>query len=90
MCDSNAHTPSPEAPASAETNTIVQRQSPRPPMTVPIGVPRAVDAVKPVITTARAKPRFSGETIVAAAPVAVGANIAAPRPARTRVASATA
>ena len=46
-------------------------------MIAPIGVPRAVEAVRPVMTTASVKPRFSGGTIVAAAPVAVGANIAA-------------
>ncbi len=34
-------------------------------------------------------PRFSGATMVAAAPVAVGANIAAPNPARSREARAS-
>jgi hypothetical protein len=58
-------------------------------MSAPIGVPSAVDAVKPVMTIARAKPRFSGVTMAAAAPVAVGANIAAPRPAKDRVARAS-
>ena len=43
-----------------------------PPITAPMGDPSAVAPVSPAITTESAKPRFSGETRVAAAPVAVG------------------
>jgi hypothetical protein len=84
MCDSSVSTPRPEAAARADTNTIVHRQSPRPPITVPMGVPSAVEAVRPATTTDNEKPRFSVGTKLAAAPVAAGTNIDAPRPARTR------
>ncbi len=45
MGDNNAHTPMPDATANADTN-IVQRQSPRPPITAPIGEPSAKAPVK--------------------------------------------
>src|ERR1700738_3674290 len=86
--ESMVHTPIADTPASAATKTIVHRQSPRPPITAPVGDPSAVDAVSPATTTERANPRRSGATIMVAAPVAVGANMAAPIPANIRVATA--
>jgi hypothetical protein len=54
MCDRNAMTPSAASAASTATKTMVQRQSAKPPIIVPIGAPRAVDIVRPVMTTASA------------------------------------
>src|SRR5258708_35579248 len=79
------HTPSPAMVPSAATNAIVQRQSPRPPMTAPVGDPSAVDRVRPATTTESANPRRSVGASIAADPVAVGENIAAPRPANARL-----
>jgi len=83
-------TPSAEIAASAATKAIVHRQSPSPPMRAPEGDPSAVEAVSPATTTERANPRRSAGTIMVADPVAVGANIAAPAPAKMRVTSAIA
>src|SRR6201999_793395 len=57
-------------------------------MTVPRGDPKAVEIVKPDITTESAKPTRSGGTMTVAEPTAVGENMAAPRPARALVAKA--
>ena len=46
-----AQTPSPAAAPSTATNSMVQRQSPSPPITAPIGEPIAVDKVRPATTT---------------------------------------
>jgi len=46
--------PTAAARPSAETKYIVQRQSPSPPMTVPIGEPSAVAAVSPATMIASA------------------------------------
>ncbi len=59
---------------SAETNSMVARQSPvRLPIAVPMGAPSAVAALRPVMTVAMARPRRSGgASAVAAATAAEG------------------
>ena len=84
-CGSIVPIPSAEAMPSAATNHIAVRQSPKPLNAVPIGEPRAVALVSPVMTTARALPRRSGGTSDAPTDVAIGLNIAAPNPATSRL-----
>lgn len=43
-----------------------------------MGEPNAVESVNPVTTTDKAKPRGEGGTSIAADPVVVGENMAAP------------
>lgn len=89
-CSSSTRMPRPAASPTAATKYIVQRQSPSPPSTVPIGEPSAVAAVRPATITAIAWPRRFGSTMLAPVPVAVGEYMAAPSPANTREASASA
>ncbi|MNT03582.1 hypothetical protein D3C72_1381250 [compost metagenome] len=70
---------------SAVTNQSVVLQLPNPPIKVPIGEPRAVAPVRPAVTVASARPRFSGAASAEATPNAVGENSAAPNPARARL-----
>jgi hypothetical protein len=81
-------TPSAAATASAATYQSALRQSATLPITVPIGAPSAVAPLSPARTTARARPRRSGVTSIAAVALAAGVNIAAPSPATARPASA--
>src|ERR1700722_16680926 len=90
MSESIVPRPRAETAASAATKALVHRQSRSPAMSAPVGDPRAVEAVSPATTTERANPLRSAGTIMVAAPVAVGANIAAPIPAKMRVTSAIA
>jgi hypothetical protein len=49
--DKKTAIPATDKAPSAATNPMVQRQSPSPPMTAPIGVPNAVETVRPATTT---------------------------------------
>jgi hypothetical protein len=70
---------------SAATHQSVPRHPPKPPINVPVGALSAVAPASPPVTTGRARPLFSCATSEAAAPSAVGANIAAPSPAMARL-----
>lgn len=67
-----ASTPIRPSAVSAVMNHIVARQPRTLPTTVPIGAPRAVAAVSPVVTAAMARPRRSGSTRLAAVTLAAG------------------
>jgi Bacterial transcriptional regulator len=82
-----AQMPIPAITPIEDTNQSVPLHPAKLLISAPVGEPNAVAPARPAVTVDSARPLRSGGTREAAAASAVGANIAAPRPAITRLAS---